>query len=190
MTSFRVEGLAPDFKLLDRWRFPISADPAKGEDFAAFYRLFTENGIRTDSRFADALFRIRFFAGRIFKWDQWEAIPGTSEATIAGRLDEGDRRRNRASEVSTREKKADFQPVYLFENEALIEISNRTIHALLHLAWVDADKGHHAPELSIFIKSRGRFSDFYLAAIKPFRYFFVYPPWIGRICRLWRERHQ
>jgi hypothetical protein len=189
MPSFRLEGLAPDFKLLDRWRFPISADPARGEDFLAFYRLFAENGIATDSHIANALFRVRFLLGRLLRLDRWEAIPGTSETTIAGRLDEDDRRRNRAAEIAIPKQKTDFVPVYLFEDEALIEISNRTIHALLHLGWVDAGGGRRAPELSIYVKSRGRLSEAYLALIKPFRYLLVYPPWIGRIQRLWRERH-
>ena len=30
-----------------------------------------------------------------------------------------------------------FEPVYAFADEALLEIANRTIHALLHLSWVE-----------------------------------------------------
>jgi hypothetical protein len=30
-------------------------------------------------------------------------------------------------------------------------------------------------------------SQAYLALIKPFRHAFIYPAWIGRICRRWQE---
>lgn len=36
---WRVHELARDFKLLDVWQYPISADPAQGEDFDAFCRV-------------------------------------------------------------------------------------------------------------------------------------------------------
>jgi hypothetical protein len=77
--------------------------------------------------------------------------------------------------------------VYLFADEALLEISNRTIHALLHLGWVDCDAGAKTVELAVYIKSRGRWSDAYMAVIQPFRHLFVYPPWIQRLTRRWNE---
>jgi hypothetical protein len=76
-----------------------------------------------------------------------------------------------------------FDPVYLFENESLSEISNRTIHALLHLCWVNPTTAR----LAVYVKPRGRMSRFYMAAIGPFRHAIVYPSWMRSIQRRWAE---
>ena len=97
--------------------------------------------------------------------------------------DGDDRGRNRLDRVPAPRLDVEFRPVYLFADEALLEISNRTIYALLHLGWVDA-----APVLAVYTKSRGRMSDAYMALIKPFRHGLVYPPWIRSIQRAWQTR--
>jgi hypothetical protein len=187
---WRVHDLARDFQLLDAWRIPIAADPARGHTFEDFYRVFLRNGVATDSRSANALFRLRLALGRILRLDAVAAplpIPGCAETSVAARLTPADRAANRAATVSVRGQLAVAVPIYLFSDEALIEISNRTIHGLLHLGWVDAPAGKKEVELAIYIKSRGRMSDFYMALIQPFRYTVIYPAWIGRLCRAWER---
>jgi hypothetical protein len=40
----------------------------------------------------------------------------------------------------------------------------------------------------VYVKSRGWFSDFYMALIRPFRHLVVYPAWFARIRRRWEAR--
>ncbi|MSP61641.1 MAG: DUF2867 domain-containing protein [Myxococcales bacterium] len=42
--------------------------------------------------------------------------------------------------------------------------------------------------MAVYIKSRGRWSDAYMALIAPFRHRVVYPALLGRIGRLWAKR--
>ena len=81
---------------------------------------------------------------------------------------------------------ADLRPVYRFEDEALWELSNQTIHALLHLSWMGGVPP--AARLAVYVKHRGVGSRLYMAAIKPFRYAVVYPTWIREIERAWSAR--
>jgi hypothetical protein len=187
---WRVHKLCPDFSLLDVWQIPIDADPARGEDFESFYRLFLDNGIATDSVIANTLFRLRLRLGRALGLDRSNValpIPGCRETSVAARLTEEDRVSDRSQRVTMPYQPVEVMPIYLFDEEALLEISNRTIAALLHLGWVDAELGHKTVELAVYIKSRGWSSQAYLALIKPFRHAFIYPAWIGRICRRWQE---
>ena len=177
---WRVHSLAPDFGLLDVWCIQIEAEPARGERFEDFVRVFLKNGIATDSAIANALFRIRFALGAVLRLDR-------TQATIADRLDERDRARQHPLDPG--KQPAPITLLYLFDDEALVEISNRTIHALLHLGWVDADEpGKKNVELAIYTKSRGRMSDAYMALIGPFRHRLVYPPWLSHLRKAWTAR--
>jgi len=66
-------------------------------------------------------------------------------------------------------------------------MSNRTIHALLHLSWLGGDPPR--ARLAVCVKHRGLGSRAYMALIKPFRYAIVYPSWIRGIQRRWRRTH-
>ncbi len=79
-----------------------------------------------------------------------------------------------------------FEPVYAFADEALLEIANRTIHALLHLSWVETAGGRRGVVLAIYVKSRGWYSRAYLALIRPFRHLVVYPAWMAHVARSWQ----
>ena len=68
-------------------------------------------------------------------------------------------------------------------DEALYELSNDTIHALVHVAVL-------GPEaiLTVYIKSRGLFSRLYMAAIWPARHALVYPTLVRRVNAAWRRK--
>jgi hypothetical protein len=190
---WRVHTLAADFRLMDVWHLPLDADPdpARGETFDRFLRLFLANGVQTDGAIANALFRLRLVAGRVLGLDRPGAppgIPGTGEPTLAARLDARDRSRDRSAALAP-DVPALAAPVYVFEEEALFEIANQTVSALLHLGWVDAAgaaAGRKSATLAVYVKPRGRLGAVYMALIGPFRHTLVYPPWLARIVRLWR----
>jgi hypothetical protein len=201
---WRVHTLASDFELLDLWVVPIGADPACGEHFADFLRVFAAAGSDTWPVYplratspgellhlariaaAVALLRLRRLIGKWLALDgdrEVLAIPGRNETCVRARLEASDRARDLGSLPS--KVAGAFEPVYVFADEALLEIANRTIHALLHLSWVDAPDGRRDTVLAVYVKSRGRGSRAYLGLIKPFRHAVVYPAWIAHLTRTW-----
>ena len=168
--------------MLDRWRVPVSCEPAA---FPQFVRVFAANGFDSDSRIARALFRLRFAIGRVLGWDSGppQPIPGCADTTVAARLTAADRARDQLAGAPLPVPHPDVRPIYLFDDEALLEIANKTIHALLHLAWDD-----DTIAMTVLVKSRGWFSNAYLAAIKPFRHAIVYPAMFRTVARAWSAR--
>jgi Protein of unknown function (DUF2867) len=66
--------------------------------------------------------------------------------------------------------------IYQTHDEWVAELSNKTLHAVMHIGWVadDSGSGYHA-QMAVLVKPNGRFGKAYMAAIKPFRYALVYP---------------
>jgi hypothetical protein len=79
---------------------------------------------------------------------------------------------------------ANVETAYVLEQEALYELSNDTIHALIHLAVT----GNGSATLAVYVKSRGLFSRAYMAAIGPFRHLVVYPSLVRLVERNARLR--
>lgn len=202
---WRVHTLAPDFELLDLWEVPLAADPARGDTFEAFLRVFVDRG--TGGRWpvyplrprslGDALhgarlagmvtlLELRRWLGRVLALDADRdlPIPGRREHRVRARLVDADRARDTGALPAT--VGGAFETVYAFADEALLEIANRTIHALLHLSWVETAGPHRAVVLAIYVKSRGWQSRAYLALIRPFRHSVVYPAWIAHLTRTWQ----
>jgi len=86
-----------EFRLLDSWQVPIEGGR---DEFPAFAKIFIDNGFQSDSRIAAALFRVRWWLGKVFGWDQGpEAEPheifrepdrvvlGLRNKTIEGMID-------------------------------------------------------------------------------------------------------
>jgi hypothetical protein len=133
-----------------------------------------------------ALLSFRRVLGRILALDDGGAassVPGCSETRVRARLDDSDRIRDTGA--LPRKVGGAFEPVYAFGDEALLEIGNRTIHALLHLSWVENEGGRCSVVLAVYVKSRGWQSRAYLALIRPFRHLVVYPAWIAHLTRTW-----
>lgn len=185
---WRVHELAHDFILLDVWEVQLTPSPGAG--FLDFQRLAANMG--TDFGGATGfLMRVR---GRLGKWFGWDAhnhtlpIPGCVETSVAARLTDEDRRRQRSDGPRLPQGQVDdLRPIYLYEDESLQELSNRTIHALLHMSWVPGETP--VARLAIYVKHRGLKSRLYMGLIKPFRHAIVYPAWIRHIQRAWSRQH-
>ena len=197
--EWRVHSLASDFDLLDVWRFPIELDNRVSlDDFLRFMLSLQRN--LADSRGATgALFRLRRVLGRLFGWDdespassQALPIPGCVETTIRARLtdDETERMDGASSPVGTHADDGDespFKPVYQRESEFLSEISNSTVHALLHLGRVSISETHWSPQMGVYVKARGRLGRFYMGLIAPFRHYIVYPAMMRAAEKRWPD---
>jgi hypothetical protein len=81
-----------------------------------------------------------------------------------------------------------FQPLYRTDVESAAEISNRTVHAVMHLAWVDQGTGRYQGQMGVYVKPRGMFGAGYMALIAPFRHWVVYPALMRQIERAWDAR--
>lgn len=187
---WRIARIAPDFKLLDAWDLGVQG--SRGE-FGTF--IDTMNALDLAKRGPLAvrmLFRLRTELGRWFKWSDggWDdgtarfAIPGCTETTLDARLPE-----DLKNTVSVGKNQASkFRPLYHTHNEWAAEMSNRTVHAIKHLVWIDEGGGRYRGQLGVYVKPRGWFGRFYLALIGPFRRAIVYPAGVARIRKLWHTR--
>jgi hypothetical protein len=96
-----------------------------------------KGGLLTGSPVVRTLLNIRFFAGRLRGWDREPA--STAWKTFRTRLTTADRSRSLAP-AGTRE--GFFRIVYRFENEQLLELTNRTAHAAARSALVETPNGY------------------------------------------------
>jgi hypothetical protein len=177
--------LAPDFRLEDVW-----ALPARGgvEDFAKLLEVMASlDPARAESRASRALFSIRYRVGGWFGWDDVQqplVIPDDIETTLSARLPAD--LRDTATDPAIRAK--GFVALYRTDDEWAAEISNRTVHAVMHLAWVEKGAGLYQGQMGVYVKPRGRFGKAYMAAIAPFRHRVVYPALMREIERAWNTR--
>ncbi len=184
---WRIGEVAPDFKLIDAW-----ALPARGtlEEFADLREIFASLSLEADenSRLSSALFALRAWLGQRLGWDEelnTLPIPGCRETSLRERLPD-DLEAERDDTVG----ESPFRPVYRTKDEWAVELSNGTVHGILHLGWVPRTDGTYSGQMGVYVKPRGRFGPVYMALIAPFRHLIVYPAMMRRIGRAWKARAQ
>ena len=182
---WRIVEIAPDFRLEDVW-----ALPARGgvEDFGALIEVMSSlDPANRGSVATRVLFSLRYRIGGWFGWDDAArelAIPGDPETTLSARLPVDLRQT-----VENRDRGSyGFRPLYRTDVEWAAEVSNRTVHAVMHLAWVDQGEGRYQGQMGVYVKPRGRFGAAYMALIRPFRHRVVYPALMRQIERAWNAR--
>jgi hypothetical protein len=186
--GWRIWEVAPDFRLEDVWALPARGGVG---DFATLLEVMASLDPATGaSRATRALFSIRWRVGAWFGWDDAPsplAIPDDSESTLSARLPED--LRNTATGLDPRSTTARrFTPLYRTDVEWAAELSNRTVHAVMHLAWVKKGEGLYQGQMGVYVKPRGRFGAGYMALIAPFRHRVVYPALMQQIERAWNTR--
>lgn len=191
-----IREIAADFDLEDVWALPVHG---AAEDFTAALGLLASlDPAESDSLPARALWSLRdrlgqwFDLGRISESADAEAdgsagglpIPGTTEISLAERLPPQLRETAAHLEFGS----VPFVPLYLTDDEFAAEVSNRTVHGVLHLAWVSQGEGRYRGQMAVYVKPRGLLGEGYMRLIKPFRYLFVYPALMREIERAWDQR--
>jgi hypothetical protein len=183
---WRISEIADDFALLDVWALPVRGGPG---DFGAFLDVMTSiDPTRSPSPAARALFRLRFALGALFGWDEAareRAIPDCDETSLRARLPRD--LRDTASALP-RPGGGRFLPLYRTSDEWAAEISNDTVHGIMHLAWVEESAGSHRAQMAVYAKARGALGRFYMKLIGPFRHWIVYPALMRQIQRAWEAR--
>ncbi len=193
---WRIHEIVPDFTLEDVWALPVEG---KADEFPAFLELAGAlDPTEADSRATRALWELRDLLGKWFGLGGIHVedgaapdavgelpIPGTTATTLADRLP--DDLRGTATGIDF--DSLPFSPLYRTEREAAGEISNRTVHGVVHFAWVEGGEDHYRAQMAVYVKPRGLFGRAYMAAIKPFRYLIVYPALMREFGRAWAGRH-
>ena len=185
---WRVHDLTQDFELEDVWELPTPGGP---DDLARLVRQFTSSG--DDPVVVRALFALRWKLGQLFGWDKPGSGVGERVRSLRERLPADLLEAPRGPDlraVPGREA-ADgppiFSSVYQTHDEWVAELSNKTVHTVMHIGWVpdDSGSGYHA-QMAVLVKPNGCFGKAYMAAIKPFRYALVYPLLLRSIGRHWQ----
>ncbi len=190
--SWRIREIAPDFILEDVW-----ALPARGgaEDFQVLLdRTVSSDPSQSKSLPTRALWRLRDRLGSLFGLGTVSApaagddegagglpIPGTSETSLTSRLPE----ELRGTAADLRFDSLPFVPLYRTDDEFAAEVSNQTVHGVMHLAWVEQGEGRYQGQMAVYVKPRGQLGKAYMALIKPFRHWVVYPALMRQMDREW-----
>src|SRR5262245_16953091 len=189
---WRIREIVPDFELEDVWALPVEGDAEDREKALELISAFDPaDAESTPTRFLWAL-RDRLGSwldlGRISAPAEDGAeklpIPGTRETSLAGRLP--DDLRGTAADLHFGS--LPFEPLYRTDDEFAAEISNRTVHGVMHLAWVEQGTGRYQAQMAVYVKPRGLFGKAYMELIKPFRHLIVYPALTRQTERTWKAR--
>ncbi|MCT2589884.1 DUF2867 domain-containing protein [Streptomyces sp. N2-109] len=177
---WRIHQMTPDFRLYDVWALPTPGGP---DDFPHLVRQ-TSAGDTSDnpSRVARILFAIRWKLGKLLGWDNPDSGVGSRVPTLRDRLPADLRDAPFGPEFD----RLPFRSIYLADNEWASEMSNRTVHGVMHLSWVPDGAGGYRGQMAVLVKPNGLFGKVYMAAIAPFRHLLVYPPLMRGIAAEWR----
>lgn len=157
---------------LPRWRAGVTLND--------FLRT-ASNCFFTPSFVVRKLLAIRFLVGALFSWDRESAATATK--TFATRLTDTDRSRSLAA-AGTQD--GFFRVVYRFENEQLVELINRTVHAAALSTLVETPAVYRF-YFGVYVCNISRFTPFYMAVIDPFRKLIIYPSLLRSVRARWNQ---
>jgi hypothetical protein len=133
----------------------------------------------TPSPVVRALLNVRFFVGGLLDWDR--ELKARASETFATRLTPADLARSLAP-AGRRE--GPFRIVYRFENEQLVELINRTVHAAALSALVEMANAYRF-YFGVYVRNVGRLTPIYMALIDPIRKSIVYPSLLRSVRTNW-----
>jgi hypothetical protein len=195
---WRIRALVPDFTLEDAWALPVHGEAA---DFESLLELLAASDpANSESLPTRFLWGLRDRLGKVFSLGQISTpaaggegegsgglpIPGTSETSLAERLPDDLRGTAAAVDFGS----LPFVPLYRTDDEFAAEISNRTVHGVMHLAWAQQAGGDYQGQMAVYVKPRGLFGKGYMELIKPFRHLIVYPALMRQTERTWNSRRR
>jgi hypothetical protein len=176
---WRIHEVAPEFQVEDVWALPTPGGPG---ELGRLVSQMASSKFPPEGapRVVHALWEARWPLGRLLGWDRGEAGLGARVPSLRDRLPPDLR------DAPTGPDFGPLSPVFLLDDEFAAELANRTVHSIMHLGWVPDGSGSYRGQMAVLVKPNGRFGAAYMAAIKPFRYLFVYPALMRWIERDWR----
>jgi hypothetical protein len=193
---WRIREIVPDFGLEDVWALPVHGG---AEDFQALLEMtVSSDPADAESLPTRFLWDVRDRLGSWFGLGRISAavdsdpdgaarqppIPGEDATSLADRLPED----LRGTAADLRFVALPFTSLYRTDVEFAAELSNQTVYSVMHLAWVDQGDGRYQGQMAVYVKPRGLLGKGYMALIKPFRYWIVYPALMRQTERMWNER--
>ena len=182
---WRIREIARDFTLEDVWALPAYG---RAEDFDALLELMASGDPEQAPSLATRLlWQLRWLLGRVFGLDEPAealAIPGTQITSLSERLPED----LRGTVSGMQFERLPFTPLYRTDSEFAAEVSNKTVHGAMHLAWVELPDGSFQGQMAVYVKPRGVLGEAYMKLINPFRHAIVYPALMRQIERTWNTR--
>jgi hypothetical protein len=189
---WRIHDIAAPLRLEDVWALPAWGD---ADDFGAFVAMMAHSDpVHADSQATRFLWAARDRIGAAFGLGRIASpaaeaggalpIPGSSQTSLAPRVPAD----LQGSADDIRFEHLPFVSLYRTTDEYAGEVSNRTVHGVIHLAWVNKGDRFQA-QMAVYVKPRGLLGEAYMALIRPFRYWLVYPALERQYGRTWRHRH-
>lgn len=182
---WRIREIARDFTLEDVWALPAYG---RAEDFDRLLELMASGDPEQGPSLATRLlWQLRWLLGKVLGLDEpAEAlpIPGTQVMSLSEWLPADLRGTVDGMEFE----RLPFTPVYRTDTEFAAEISNKTVHGVMHLAWVELADGSFQGQMAVYVKPRGALGKAYMELIKPFRHAIVYPALMRQIEQTWNAR--
>jgi hypothetical protein len=187
--SWRIIDILEDFQLEDVWALPAIGSLG---DFGRVLEVMESLDIRESSLPTRFLWRVRDLLGEWFGLGRISVapeptglpIPSSTSMTVADRLPP-DLAGTMPAFVPT---DVPFTALYQTDREYAAEISNRTVHSIMHLAWADIGNDTYQAQMAVYVKPRGTVGRAYMQFIMPFRHAIVYPELMRLIDRAWRRR--
>ena len=174
----RVHAFLADVPLHDVWAVDLPAH-RDGVILSEFLERSGHAGTNKLPPASRTLLRFRLFLGRIFRL---ETQPKDAlSASFASRLTPEDRAR---SLVVPGTPEGLFRVIYRFENEQLLEVQNRTVHAAALSALAEAADGYRF-YFAVYVRRRTWITPLYMGLIDPFRKWIIYPAMLKTIRAAW-----
>jgi len=178
---FRVHAFLSGVPLHDVWAVDLPAVPGEAT-LQEFKRLVRTRNLAGEIAWpARALLGLRLFLGRIFGWDK--EPKRDRRRYFAERLTPEDRER---SSVPAGTPDRFFRVVYSFEDEMLLEVINRTVHAALLSALAQIPEGYRF-YFAVYVRELNWITRPYMALINPFRKWLVYPAPLRQVQQSWER---
>jgi Protein of unknown function (DUF2867) len=179
---WRIHEIVPDFQLEDVWALPT---PGGRDEFPLLVQgMASGDPAQRSAGATRVLWAIRGKLGELLGWDDPGTGLGARVPTLRDRLPPD----LLAAPSGPAFAVLPFNSLYLLEDEWAAEIANQTVHGVMHIGWVPDGSGGYRGQMAVLVKPNGRLGTAYLAAIRPFRHWIVYPALIRRIGSEWRAR--
>lgn len=176
--DLRCHALLRDVPLHDVWAIPLHGG-GPGRTIEEVRALMSGDRRAPPNVAVRALFGLRWWLGRVFRWDGEHYDP--PGASYVHRLTEADRAQ---SQVPPGTIDGRFRVLYVLRDEALSEIRNATVHGFLAWALTRREQDY-VLYMAVYVRAVSRFTALYLALIEPFRRFVVYPAIVRTVQQAW-----
>ena len=179
--SLCVHDFLSDVPLHDVWLIRLQGG-GSDRTVSDVLQIFSQVDVFQANLVVRTLFSIRRGLGHLFGWDGSD--PKDSSASYIARLSEAEASRS-LDQPGTRAWLG--RVVYTFENEALLEVINATVHAFVLFALEPESDGYRL-YWAIYVKPVSWLTPIYMAVIDPVRRLVIYPTVITHIERAWQAR--